>query len=90
MARKVNYSKKIEKIKAQLDELSVEIENGAKNEDVVVEQKIKISDIDFESEEVATLMKIQARLLRVIQAKLKGYSISEYPSFVLISFISYA
>ncbi|WP_075557464.1 hypothetical protein [Parabacteroides timonensis] len=72
MARKVNYSKKIEKIKAQLDELSVEIENGAKNEDVVVEQKIKISDIDFESEEVATLMKIQARLLRVIQAKLKG------------------
>ena len=41
MARKVNYSKKIEKIKAQLDELSVEIENGAKNEDVVVEQKIK-------------------------------------------------
>lgn len=72
MARKVNYSKKIEKIKAQLDELSVEIENGAKNEDVVVEQKMKISDIDFESEEVATLMKIQARLLRVIQAKLKG------------------
>ncbi|MCL3852311.1 MULTISPECIES: hypothetical protein [Parabacteroides] len=72
MARKVNFSKKIEKIKAQLDELSVEIENGSKNEDVVVEQKIKISDIDFESEEVATLMKIQARLLRVIQAKLKG------------------
>nr|WP_129733661.1 hypothetical protein [Parabacteroides goldsteinii] len=72
MARKVNYSKKIEKIKAQLDELSVEIENGSKNEDVVVEQKIKISDIDFESEEVATLMKIQSRLLRVIQAKLKG------------------
>lgn len=72
MARKVNFSKKIEKIKARLDELSVEIENGSKNEDVVVEQKIKISDIDFESEEVATLMKIQARLLRVIQAKLKG------------------
>lgn len=72
MARKVNFSKKIEKIKAQLDELSVEIENGSKNEDIVVEQKIKISDIDFESEEVATLMKIQARLLRVIQAKLKG------------------
>ena len=72
MARKVNFSKKIEKIKAQLDELSVEIENGSKNEDVVVEQKIKISALDFESEEVATLMKIQARLLRVIQAKLKG------------------
>lgn len=72
MARKVNYSKKIEKIKAQLDELSAEIKNGAKNEEAAVEQKLKISDIDFDSEEVSTLMKIQARLLRVIQVKLKG------------------
>lgn len=71
MARKVNYSKKIEKIKAQLDELTAEIENGFSKEEVVEEQKIKISDIDFEGEALTTLMKIQARLMRVIQAKIK-------------------
>ncbi|KKB50562.1 MULTISPECIES: hypothetical protein [Parabacteroides] len=72
MARKVNYSKKIEKIKAQLDELSAEIENGSKKEEEVVEQKVKISDIDFEGEELASLMKIQSRLTRAIKAKING------------------
>lgn len=71
MARKVNFSKKIEKIKAQLDELSAEIENGSKKEEVV-EQKVKISDIDFEGEELASLMKIQSRLTRAIKAKING------------------
>lgn len=72
MARKVNFSKKIEKIKAQLDELSAEIENGSKKEEEVVEQKVKISDIDFEGEELASLMKIQSRLTRAIKAKING------------------
>lgn len=72
MARKVNYSKKIEKIKAQLDELSAEIENGSKKEEEVVEQKVKISDIGFEGEELASLMKIQSRLTRAIKAKING------------------
>ena len=72
MARKVNYSKKIEKIKAQMDELSAEIENGSKKEEEVVEQKVKISDIDFEGEELASLMKIQSRLTRAIKAKING------------------
>lgn len=72
MGRTVNYSKKVEKIKAQLDELVVEIENGSKKDEEAEVQKIKISDIDFESESLPTLMKIQARLMRVIQAKYKG------------------
>lgn len=73
MARTVNYSKKVEKIKAQLDELVAEIENGSsKKVEAEVDQKIKISDIDFESEELSVLMKIQARLTRVIQAKYKA------------------
>ena len=72
MARKVNYSKKIEKIKAQLDELSAEIKNGSNKEEVVVEQKVKISDIDFDGEELATLIKIQSRLMRAIKAKING------------------
>ena len=72
MARKVNYSKKIEKIKAQLDELVNDIENGSKREEVVIEQKIKISDIDFENEDLATLMKIQTRFVRAINLKMKN------------------
>lgn len=73
MARTVNYSKKVEKIKAQLDELVAEIENGSsKKVEAEVDQKIKISDIDFDSEELSVLMKIQARLTRVIQAKYKA------------------
>ena len=72
MARKVNYSKKIEKIKAQLDELVNDIENGSKKEEVVIEQKIKISDIDFENEDLATLMKIQTRLVRATNLKMKN------------------
>mgnify|MGYP005938673245 FL=1 len=72
MARTVNYSKKIGKIKAQLDELVNDIENGSKKEEVVIEQKIKISDIDFENEDLATLMKIQTRLVRAINLKMKN------------------
>ncbi|GGJ87203.1 MULTISPECIES: hypothetical protein [Parabacteroides] len=73
MARKVNYSKRIGKIKAQLDELVNDIENGSKKEtEEVVEQKVKISDIDFENEDVATLMKIQTRLVRAINQKMKN------------------
>ena len=54
MARTVNYSKKIGKIKAQLDELVKDIENGSKKGEEVVEQKTKtkISDIDFETEDL--------------------------------------
>ena len=74
MARTVNYSKKIGKIKAQLDELVKDIENGSKKGEEVVEQKTKakISDIDFETEDLATLMKIQTRLVRAINAKMKN------------------
>lgn len=72
MARKVDYSKRVEKIKDQLDELVAEIANGPKKEEIAATQKIKISDIDFESEELPTLMKIQSRLMRVIQTKIKG------------------
>lgn len=73
MARTVNYSKKIGKIKAQLDELVKDIENDSKKGEEVAEQKtkVKISDVDFGSEDLASLMKIQTRLTRAINAKFK-------------------
>lgn len=71
MARKVNYTKKVEKIKAQLDELVEGIENDRNNPVVEDVQKTKISDIDFENESLESLIKIQSRLVREINRKFK-------------------
>lgn len=71
MARKVNYTKKVDKIKAQLDELVEEI-NKDRNTPVIEDvQKTKISEIDFENESLESLMKIQSRLVREISRKFK-------------------
>ena len=74
MARTVNYSKKIGKIKAQLDELVKDVENGSKKGEEVVAQdaKTRLSAIECETEALATLMKIQTRLVRAINAKMKN------------------
>lgn len=71
MARKVNYTKKVEKIKAQLDELVEGIKNDRNNPVVEDVQKTKISDIDFENESLESLIKIQSRLVREISRKFK-------------------
>lgn len=71
MARKVNYTKKVDKIKAQLDELVEEI-NKDRNTPVIEDvQKTKISEIDFENESLESLMRIQSRLVREISRKFK-------------------
>ena len=64
MARTVDYSKKAEKIKEQ--ELM-----AAKSAPVVSKRSLKVADINFENEDVNTLMQIQARLARVILEKSK-------------------
>ena len=65
MARTVDYSKKAEKIKEQVDELVQEL-MAAKSAPVVSKRSLKVADINFENEDVNTLMQIQARLARVI------------------------
>lgn len=70
MARKVNYIKKIEKIKSQLDELTQDIEKEDGKEVVEAAPKIKVSDLDFEGEDLQSLLKIQTRLTREIQKKI--------------------
>lgn len=73
MARRVNYEKRGEKIKAMIDELIVDLGVDTSAPEVEeVSKKIKISDIDFEGEDIAVLMKIQGRLMRVIQNRIKG------------------
>ena len=69
MARTVDYSKKAEKIKEQV-ELVQEL-MAAKSAPVVSKRSLKVADINFENEDVNTLMQIQARLARVILEKSK-------------------
>ena len=70
MARTVNYSKRVERIKEQLDELVSELENNSKAK-AATKEKIKLSEIDFDNVEVVTLMQIQARISRIILEKSK-------------------
>ena len=67
MARTVDYSKKAEKIKEQV----VQELMAAKSAPVVSKRSLKVADINFENEDVNTLMQIQARLARVILEKSK-------------------
>ncbi|WP_165155111.1 hypothetical protein [Parabacteroides sp. ZJ-118] len=70
MARTVDYSRKAEKIKEQVDELVQELA-AAKSAPVIVKRSLKVTDINFEEEDINTLMQIQARLARVILEKSK-------------------
>lgn len=76
MARTVDYAKKIEKIKLQLDELSnVIVPNQTDDNsdgDTSVVQKIKLSDIDFEQEDIKKLLRIQSKISSIISKKLKN------------------
>ncbi len=76
MARKVNYSKKIEKIKSQLDELNESI-NSNQDETPTSEiepsdLKIKLSDIDLEKENNDSLMKLQRRIIKILNKRLSS------------------
>ena len=70
MARTVDYALKGEKIKRQVDELVNELKS-MKSAPVVVKGTPKISDIDFESEDIKTLQQLQVRLAKIILEKSK-------------------
>lgn len=76
MARKVNYSKKIEKIKSQLDELKESISSN--QDDTPISEiapsdlKIKLSDIDLEKENNESLIKLQRRIIKILNNRLSN------------------
>lgn len=70
MARKVNFSKRGEKIKELIDELVNEI-TSEKVVDEPVGKRIKLSELDFEELDLNALIQIQARLSRVLLDKSK-------------------
>lgn len=75
MARTTNYSKKIEKIKSQLDELGAVINsiqnnsNDAENPSPAI--NIKALDIDHRKRIYQRFMKLQTRIVRIINQRLK-------------------
>ena len=75
MARTINYSKKIEKIKSQLDELGAVISSVQGNsndaENPLPVFNIKVLDLDLEKESTKDLMKLQTKIVRIINQRLK-------------------
>lgn len=65
MARTVNFEKRADKIKEQVDDLVREM-TEARTIHAPAKEKIKLIDIDFESTDIVTLMQVQARISRII------------------------
>lgn len=70
MARTVNFAKRAEKIKEQVDDLVKEM-SETRIIHVPTKEKFKLSDINFDELDTVTLMQIQARLSKVILDKSK-------------------
>ena len=70
MARTVNYQNRADKIKKLIDDLVKEMATPSAP---VMEkkEKLKLSQIDFENEDLVTLMQIQARISRIILERSK-------------------
>ena len=70
MARTVNYQNRADKIKKLIDDLVKEMATPSAP---VTEnkEKLKLSQIDFENEDLVTLMQIQARISRIILERSK-------------------
>lgn len=70
MGRYTDYTKKTEKIKVKIDELVEEL-IAAKELAENTKPKLKISEINFDDEELGTLLQIQAKLSKIILEKSK-------------------
>lgn len=70
MARTVNYQNRADKIKKLIDDLVKEMATPSAP---VTEkkEKLKLSQVDFENEDLVTLMQIQARISRIILERSK-------------------
>lgn len=70
MPRTINFEKRAEKVKEQIDDLVKEM-SETRIIHVPTKEKFKLNDINFDELDVVTLMQIQARLSRVILEKSK-------------------
>ena len=68
MPRTINFEKRAEKVKEQIDDLVKEM-SETRIIHVPTKEKFKLNDINFDELDVVTLMQIQARLSRVILEK---------------------
>lgn len=70
MGRNTDYSKKVDRIKIRIDQLVEEL-IAAKEQAEKSKPKLRISEINFEEEELGTLLQLQAKLSKVILDKSK-------------------
>lgn len=70
MARTIDYARKAEKIKEQIDELLNELES-VKAASSATKKSLRISDLDLDNENIRTLQILQARIARIILEKSK-------------------
>lgn len=70
MPRTINFEKRAEKVKEQIDDLVKEM-SETRIIHVPTKGKFKLNDINFDELDVVTLMQIQARLSKVILNKSK-------------------
>lgn len=71
MARTVDYRKKADKIKDQIDELYNDLMEEKSSSSSSNNRRIKLNDVDFDNCDLATLANIQAKISRLIIEKSK-------------------
>lgn len=69
MARTIDYSRKAEKIKSQIDELLMGLMEERRLVNSQMNKKINVKDVDLDSLDMISLQQLQLRISRMILEK---------------------
>ncbi len=69
MARTIDYSRKAEKIKSQIDELLMGLMEERRLVNSQMNKKIDVKDVDLDSLDMISLQQLQLRISRMILEK---------------------
>ncbi|MFR1749473.1 MAG: hypothetical protein ACLUWB_18500 [Parabacteroides distasonis] len=69
MARTIDYSRKAEKIKSQIDELLMGLVEERRLVNSQMNKKIDVKDVDLDSLDMISLQQLQLRISRMILEK---------------------
>lgn len=71
MARTIDYSRKAEKIKSQIDELLMGLVEERRLVNSQMNKKIDVKDVDLDSLDMISLQQLQLRISRMILEKIR-------------------
>lgn len=69
MARTIDYSRKAEKIKSQIDELLMGLMEERRLVNSQMNKKVDVKDVDLDSLDMISLQQLQLRISRMILEK---------------------